>query len=90
MAKPQVVDLAIAAGEGSCLFNYGIFEHPGDSIPRPNSQGIEWMSHDGTVGRPGDGTIPPILAGNVFSDGHCSCEAVAEANRASWGPSRVQ
>ena len=84
-AKHGLVEHACRAGEGSSLYNYGIFQHPGDFMPRPNSTGMEWMIHDGKIGRPGDGSSPPMLTGYVFSGGHCSCEKVQEANRASWG-----
>ena len=43
------------------------------------------MASDGTMGQLGDGTSPPALTGYVFADGHCSCEPIREANRASWG-----
>ena len=45
---------------------------------------MEWQHADGTCGSDSDGSLPPVLSGDVFADGHCTRNVNSDMDRATW------
>eukprot|EP00959_Pyramimonas_sp_CCMP1952_P221408 4628223-Pyramimonas_sp.AAC.1 len=63
-------------------FSKGLFEHPGDVLPRPRQQGgIITHTPEGTE----DVVDPGQVKGYICMDGSCTRHPIKELSRATWG-----
>ena len=91
LTSQETRDRAMLAGQQSLLYSRGVVEHPDEWLPLPAEdvrQRFHMKHSDGTWSDEAFcGSIPTALRSSeydLYTDGSCSTEPLAERRRASW------